>query len=76
MATRPSRRQIHTVSSADTTAISGDINSRYDMSLLQNWTIAQLKAELQYNNVRFNSSAKKSKLIESFHMNVAICFLL
>ena len=69
MATLPSRRRIHSVSSADfSTAISGDINSRYDMSLPQNWTIAQLKAILQYN-VPFNSSAKKSKLIQQCRKN-------
>lgn len=38
--------------------------SRYDMSLPQNWTVGQLRAELTRNNVSFRKTAKKSQLIQ------------
>lgn len=40
------------------------INSRYDMSVPQNWTVEQLRAELARNNVSFSKTAKKSRLIQ------------
>ena len=40
------------------------INSRYDMSFPQNWTVSQLRAELEQNNISFNKADKKSRLIQ------------
>lgn len=40
------------------------INSRYDMSVPQNWTVEQLRAELVRNHVSFRKTAKKSRLIQ------------
>ena len=39
-------------------------NSRYDMNNPQNWTVSQLRAELEQNNITFNKVDKKSKLIQ------------
>ena len=63
MATRQRRRRHQ----ADITELNGTTDSgtsRYDMSLPQNWTVAQLKTELSKNNVAFNNTAKKAKLIQ------------
>ena len=63
MATRQRRRR----QQADITELNGTTDSgtsRYDMSLPQNWTVAQLKTELSKNNVAFNNTAKKAKLIQ------------
>lgn len=38
--------------------------SRYDMSLPQNWTVEQLRAELSRNDVPFRKTYKKAKLIQ------------
>lgn len=43
---------------------SNSTNSRYDMSLPQNWTVEQLRAELARNNVSFSKTAKKTRLIQ------------
>ena len=59
MATRSSRKRSRSVSN-----IANVDNTRYDLSMPQNWTVVQLKAELQQNNIPFSPSAKKSRLIQ------------
>ena len=59
MATRPSRKRSRLVSNGANVD-----NTRYDLSMPQNWTVVQLKAELQQNNIPFSPSAKKSRLIQ------------
>lgn len=39
-------------------------NSYYDMSYPENWTVTQLRAELDKNGILFRKTAKKSKLIQ------------
>ena len=68
MAHRTRRR--HTAALANDSVLNSDTdsvqqrNSRYDMSHPQNWTVAQLRSELQQNNVAFAKADKKSKLIQ------------
>lgn len=64
MATRPSRRRMPAARNTEAFSVANNSNSRYDMSLPQNWSVAQLKAKLQRNNVSFNSTTKKSRLIQ------------
>ena len=59
MATRPSRKRSRLVSNGANVD-----NTRYDLSMPQNWTVVQLKAELQQNNIPFSPSSKKSRLIQ------------
>ena len=59
MATRPSRKRSRLVSNGANVD-----NTRYDLSMPQNWTVVKLKAELQQNNIPFSPSAKKSRLTQ------------
>ena len=59
MATRPSRKGSRSVS-----IIANVVNTRYDLSMPQNWTVVELKAELQRNSIPFSPSAKKSRHIQ------------
>ena len=68
MAHRTKRRQTAThsndsVLNAGTNSLQ-QINSCYDMSYPQNWTVSQLRSELEQNNIIFNKADKKSKLIQ------------
>lgn len=38
--------------------------ARYDMSLPQNWTVAQLRAELNRHKISYNKTDKKTKLVQ------------
>lgn len=64
MADRPSRRRSRTVTIPVTQTSTHSDNSRYDMSLPQNWSVKQLKTVLQQNNVLVSGSVKKSRLIQ------------
>lgn len=65
MATR-NRRHRATASNSllDTVPLSNAGSSRYDMNLSQNWSVAQLRAELEKNNVPFRKADKKVRLIQ------------
>lgn len=67
MASRNRRHQIPpTTDSTSGTGNNQVRNSiaRYDMSLPQNWTVAQLRAELNRHNISYNKTDKKTKLIQ------------
>lgn len=57
MANRPSRRRRKLVNQTELNVAPCLATSRYDMTLPKNWTMAQLKAELQRNNVTFSNIA-------------------
>ena len=68
MASRTRRRQIASLTS-DSVLNSGSnaeqqTNSRYDMSYPQNWTVSQLRAELEQNDISYSKSDRKSRLIQ------------
>ena len=67
MASRNRRHQIPPTS--DSTHGTGNNQvrnsiARYDMSLPQNWTVAQLRVELNRHNIVYNKTDKKTKLIQ------------
>lgn len=64
MASRNRRHQIPPTS--DSTPGTGNNQvrnsiARYDMSLPQNWTVAQLRVELNRHNIVYNKTDKKKK---------------
>lgn len=68
MASRNRRRQTASLT-LDSVLNSGSntvqqTNSRYDMSYPQNWTVSQLRAELEQNDIPFSKSDRKSRLIQ------------
>ena len=68
MATR-NRRHRHVVdmlADPDNNVRSNENNARFDSGLSKNWTVAQLRAELSRNDISFNKSDKKLKLLQWF----------
>ena len=66
MATR-NRRHRHVVdmlADPDNNIRSNENNARFDSGLSKNWTVAQLRAELSRNDISFNKSDKKLKLLQ------------
>lgn len=68
MASRTRRRQAASLTS-DSVLNPGSkavqkTNSRYDMNYPQNWTVSQLRAELEQNDIPFSKSDRKSRLIQ------------
>ena len=68
MATQHGRRR-HPVDITELNETPDSSTSRYDMTLRQNWTVAQLRTELSKNNVPFKNTAKKAKLIQLCRVN-------